>query len=101
MRRKRLARVCCGGGKPNGGPTVTKAIGYIRVSTEEQGASGLGLEAQRAAIGKAAQDMGAKLAFVHEDVGVSGARDVEDREGLTVALGQLERGDVLLVAKRD
>lgn len=78
-----------------------KAIGYIRVSTEEQAASGLGLEAQRESIRKEAEKLGKKLATIYEDAGVSGASEVGERPGFLGAVGDLERGDVLLVARRD
>ena len=78
-----------------------RAIGYIRVSTNEQAASGLGLDAQRAAIANAASRLGAEVVSVHEDAGLSGALSLEERPGLLAAVEELRRGDVLLVAKRD
>ena len=78
-----------------------RAIGYVRVSTNEQAASGLGLEGQRAAIVATAARLGAELVAVHEDAGLSGSLAVESRPGLLGAVGELRRGDVLLVAKRD
>jgi hypothetical protein len=49
-----------------------RAIGYIRVSTDEQARSGLGLDAQRAAI--TATRNGWDLVDVLADEGVSGTR---------------------------
>lgn len=77
------------------------AIGYVRVSTEEQGRSGLGLDAQRDAIRSTAERLGLELAGTFEDAGLSGKLGLEDRPGLLDAVGELRRGDVLLVAKRD
>lgn len=51
----------------------TRAIGYVRVSTGEQGESGLGLKAQVAAIHSACEQRGWELVEVHEEV-KSGAR---------------------------
>src|SRR5438552_3097282 len=48
------------------------AVGYVRVSTEEQAVSGLGLEAQRAAITNEAACRGYELAGICQDAGVSG-----------------------------
>lgn len=77
-----------------------KAVGYIRVSTDEQA---LGPEAQRAAIERwcAAQEV--VLEAVFEDLGVSGAAPLEKRPGLNAALDALalHGAGVLLVAKRD
>jgi DNA invertase Pin-like site-specific DNA recombinase len=81
-----------------GDPTV--AVGYVRVSTDEQS---LGPEAQRAAIEKWAQSRGVRVAAVFADNGVSGATPAEKRPGLLAALAALrENGAGLLVAaKRD
>ena len=77
-----------------------RAIGLLRVSTADQGESGLGLAAQRAAVEAAANRLGLELVSVHEEV-ASGAAPLEKRTGLMAALGELGRGDVLLTAKRD
>lgn len=78
-----------------------KAIGYLRVSTEEQAGSGLGLEAQRSAIAAAASRLGYELGSVFADEGVSGALPPHERPELALALGVIRKGEVLLVAKRD
>lgn len=78
-----------------------RAVGYVRVSTEEQASSGLGLEAQRAAIAAAAARMKLELAKVEADEGISGSIEPRRRPALARALEQLGAGDVLLVAKRD
>jgi DNA invertase Pin-like site-specific DNA recombinase len=75
-------------------------MGYVRVSTEEQGVSGLGLEAQREAIRAECSRRGWELVRVAEDVS-SGAR--LDRPGLSAAVDAVVRGEVdgLIVAKLD
>ncbi len=78
-----------------------KAIAYVRCSTEEQRESGLGLEAQRAAITEAADRLELVIRAWHADEGISGAADVFNRPGLLKALSELRRGDVLLVARMD
>ena len=79
----------------------SRAFGYLRVSTDSQADSGLGLEAQRSAIEAAARRLGLVLADVFVDEGVSGALDLENRPQLFAAVQGLKRGDVLIVAKRD
>lgn len=81
--------------------TTTGIVGYLRVSTEEQVVSGLGLAAQRAAIEAEATRRGLPLLAVHVDAGISGKNLA--RPGLTAALADLDagRGTVLLVAKLD
>lgn len=70
--------------------------GYVRVSTEEQGASGLGLEAQENALRAWANMTGADITIVSE-VG-SGGRDLPE---LASVLERIGTGDVLAVAKLD
>ena len=76
-------------------------IGYVRVSTEEQGKSGAGIEAQRAAILKEAKRRGWEHVTIVQDVGASG-KDLK-RPGIRAALEALERGEAsaLVVAKLD
>jgi DNA invertase Pin-like site-specific DNA recombinase len=76
-------------------------VGYTRVSTEEQAASGLGLEAQRAAILAEVERRNLDLVEIFEDAGAS-ARTL-GRPGLSAALDALDggEGDVLMVAKLD
>jgi DNA invertase Pin-like site-specific DNA recombinase len=81
--------------------TTNRAYGYLRVSTEGQADSGLGLEAQRSALTAAAARHHLELGDVFTDAGLSGALELADRPGLFAAVNALKRGDVLLVAKRD
>jgi DNA invertase Pin-like site-specific DNA recombinase len=77
-----------------------RAIGYLRVSTESQADSGLGLEAQQAAIEAAAARLGLTLEHTFTDT-VSGGLALEYRPALVSAIDAIRAGDVLLVAKRD
>ena len=76
------------------------AVGYVRVSTEEQS---LGPDAQRAAIERWAQSRGVRVAAMFEDHGVSGGAPAEKRPGLLAALAALRENGagVLVAAKRD
>lgn len=78
-----------------------RVIGYIRVSTDEQAASGAGLEAQRAAILAEALRRGWHLVEMIEDAGYSGKS--LQRPGIAAALDALghKRADTLVVAKLD
>ena len=80
---------------------MMNAIGYVRVSTEDQAAEGLSLEAQRERLSAYCQAQGWVLVEVHEDAGLS-AKTLE-RPGLQAALATLEAGeaDVLLALKLD
>lgn len=81
-----------------GDPLV--AVGYVRVSTEDQN---LGPEAQRAAISSWAARQDVRIAATFEDHGVSGASPLDRRPGLLAAVAGLrEHGaGVLVAAKRD
>jgi DNA invertase Pin-like site-specific DNA recombinase len=73
-------------------------VAYFRVSTQRQGSSGLGLDAQRTAVAKYVNGKGQVVAeFVEVE---SGKRS--DRPELTKALVEAKRsGAVLLIAKLD
>ncbi len=77
-----------------------RVIGYVRVSTEEQGSSGAGLDAQRAAIGAECEHRGWALVRVEEDV--LSARTM-NRPGLRSALESCRSGEVdgIVVARLD
>ena len=83
------------------GMNTPRAIGYIRVSTEEQARSGLGLDAQRNAITAAATTRGWHLVDVIVDAGVTGSK--AHRPGLDTARERMARreADYLVVAKLD
>jgi DNA invertase Pin-like site-specific DNA recombinase len=72
-----------------------RAIGYIRVSTEEQASEGVSLDAQRAKISAWADLNGYQLGAIFEDAGISGTK--ADRPGLALALSALAKGDALVV----
>src|SRR2546428_3703760 len=79
----------------------TKAVGYIRVSTDKQADHGVSLEAQQAKLTQYAQLYDVELVDIIVDAGVS-AKTL-DRPGLQRALGMLRKGQAsaLLVAKLD
>ena len=77
-----------------------RVIGYVRVSTEEQGLSGAGLQAQRAAIIAESERRGWTLIEIIEDVGSGKSLR---RPGIRAALDTLAAGkaSALVVAKLD
>jgi DNA invertase Pin-like site-specific DNA recombinase len=81
--------------------TSTKAVGYIRVSTDKQTEHGVSLDAQKAKIEAYAALYDIDLIDIIVDAGVS-AKTLE-RPGLQRALGMLRKGqaNALLVAKLD
>jgi DNA invertase Pin-like site-specific DNA recombinase len=74
---------------------MTIVIGYTRVSTEGQKNSGLGLEAQRAAITKWAASRGLEVTL-YEDAGITGT-SMEKRPALEQAMCAAKK-DAVLVA---
>ena len=80
---------------------MTRAVGYVRVSTEQQ-LDGLGLDVQEDAVRKLASERGWHLEAIYRDEGVSGSEDVAGRQGLANALAALEDdAEVLIVPKLD
>lgn len=85
--------------QPSGEPTVQTFVSYLRVSTRKQGASGLGLEAQQAAVGAFVEAAKGRLAREFREVESGGKND---REQLRAALDFARRSKAtLLVAKLD
>ena len=78
---------------------MKEIVAYCRVSTKQQGQSGLGLEAQRTAVEGYAKQSGARVTALYVEV-ESGKR--ADRPELAKALGHARRGKAtLVVAKLD
>lgn len=78
---------------------MAEIIAYYRVSTKQQGDSGLGLDAQKAAVEAYARQVGAKILASYREV-ESGKR--ADRPQLAKALAHAKRSKAtLVVAKLD
>lgn len=78
-----------------------KVIGYLRVSTDQQAESGLGLDAQRIACEEYAKKIGCGSVEIFKDEGLSGSLSLDKRPGMLAAISSLKKGDILVVAKRD
>jgi DNA invertase Pin-like site-specific DNA recombinase len=78
-------------------------VGYLRCSTDEQAESGLGLEAQRAAVEAACAAKGWTVTEWAVDEGVSGSVAPADRPGMAEALRLLDSREAgaLVAAKVD
>lgn len=79
----------------------TRVIGYTRVSTEEQGQNGVGLQAQEEAIRAKADAAGWQLLDVVDDK--ASGKSMRKRPGLERCLAVLDAGfaEALIVAKLD
>ena len=75
--------------------------GYIRVSTGEQAASGLGLEGQESAIRGYAMQRGWQLDEIFIDAGISGSIAFSERPAGARLIGTLRPGDAVVAAKLD
>lgn len=81
----------------------TKAVSYLRVSTERQGKSGLGLEAQREAVARYLTSIGADLVQEFEEVETGKGSDALDKRPklkAAIALAKKQKA-VLVIAKLD
>ncbi len=80
----------------------TKAVGYVRVSTEDQAREGFSLGAQRAKVEAYAMVADLDLVEVFSDEGIS-AKRVDNRPGLQAALEALRSGraTAIVVVKLD
>jgi DNA invertase Pin-like site-specific DNA recombinase len=81
---------------------MKKALGYIRVSSEEQADHGLGLEAQRQRIQAYCKMKGLDLTTIFEDPAVSGGRPLGNRPAGARLLAEARKAKaVVVVAKLD
>ena len=80
---------------------VKTAVGYVRVSTQEQAAEGVSLDAQRDKLRSYCRANGIRLIDIFADEGVSGSTLA--RPGLQAALRMVKRGhaSTLIVVKLD
>lgn len=76
--------------------SMKQAIGYIRVSTEQQADEGISLEAQKNKIAAWCELNDYELAGVYEDAGISG-KNMTKRAGLNEALNQMGSDMALVV----
>jgi DNA invertase Pin-like site-specific DNA recombinase len=77
-----------------------KIVAYIRVSTQKQGQSGLGIEAQIAAINAYADQNGADIVATYEEV--ESGRKVKERPQMLAAIAHAKKvKGKLVVAKLD
>lgn len=82
---------------------MTKAVAYLRVSTDKQGKSGLGLEAQREAVARYVATNGLDLIgeYIEVETG-KGANALSKRPELVAALATAKREKAgLIIAKLD
>lgn len=78
-----------------------RAIGYIRVSTEDQAKEGVSLEAQMAAIRAYTELKGMDLCWVSVDAGVTTKIPLEKREGGADLIGRLDNDMAVVSYKLD
>lgn len=82
---------------------MTKAVAYLRVSTDKQGLSGLGLEAQREAVARYVAANGVELVgeYIEVETG-KGANALAKRPKLVAALADAKKAKAgLIIAKLD
>ena len=79
---------------------MTKAIGYVRVSTEEQVKDGESLRRQEALIREEVQRQGWDLVAVLRDEGISGSKSTSKRPGFAAltAMVEAKSAEVVIVA---
>src|SRR4051794_12894013 len=101
--RIRLIRARANSDAEQSQSVAAQAVGYIRVSTEEQAVNGHGLEVQERAIRAFAESQGYELLDVIADPGISGARAPAERPGFrrVLQLAQERAFSLLLVWKFD
>lgn len=73
---------------------VLRVAAYLRVSTDEQARSGLGIEAQRAQVRAMATVKGWPAPIEYVDNGISGTKVLRSREQMRALLATIEAGEI-------
>jgi site-specific DNA recombinase len=79
---------------------MRNALGYVRVSTDEQAERGLGLESQRLRIRAYCEMKGLNLATIFEDPGLSGGKPLGSRSAGGRLLAEARRTHLVVVVAR-
>jgi DNA invertase Pin-like site-specific DNA recombinase len=85
--------------RPRSAPGVARFVSYYRVSTDKQGASGLGLEAQRAAVSRHVAGAGGAVVAEFTEI-ESGKKNDRPQIAAALAACRLRRA-TLIIAKLD
>jgi DNA invertase Pin-like site-specific DNA recombinase len=81
---------------------AAKLVGLVRVSTDKQERSGLGLEAQEAAIESYRKSIGGRIIKTYVEVEIGTHDDVDSRPQLKAAVNHAKRNKAtLVIAKID
>lgn len=75
-------------------PQTMRVAAYLRVSTDEQARSGLGIEAQRAQVRAMATVKGWPAPTEYVDNGISGTKVLRSREHMRALLAAIEGGEI-------
>jgi DNA invertase Pin-like site-specific DNA recombinase len=78
-----------------------RIIAYLRVSTKHQVESSQSLDDQKTACENYARSKGKVVDRFFTDAGISGVKEYYKRPGLNQLLEYLQKGDMLLVSRRD
>ena len=78
-----------------------RIIAYLRVSTKHQVESSQSLDDQKTACEAYARSKGKTIDTFFTDAGISGVKDWWKRPGMKQLLDYLQKGDILLVSRRD
>ena len=79
---------------------MKEIVAYFRVSTKSQGIEGLGMAAQREAVGRYAASIGSTIVAAYEEVESSSRADLRNRPKLASALAHVRRSKAVLVIAR-
>src|SRR6266851_1384522 len=84
-------------------PSALRIAAYLRVSTDEQAESGLGIDAQRTQVRAMAVVKGYPAPTEYVDNGISGTKDVDKRPALQALMTDVQAGgvDVVIIPSLD